>query len=66
MLAVGVEQVPGRTVARLPHPELSLTAAAVSERSDPDGVSLSLGGERGRGLESRCGAFRLLDGGGLY
>ena len=36
---VGVEQAPGRTVARLPPPEPRLAAVAASGWSDPSGAS---------------------------
>ena len=47
--AVGVEQAPGRTVARLPHFEPVLAAVAVSEHNDPSDASpFPWWGERAR------------------
>ena len=63
---VGMELAPGQTAAQLRPPLSRLAAVAVSGWSDPSGASPPPGGERGRESELRCGAFRLLNGGGFH
>ena len=56
-----MEQAPGQTEAQLLPPKPHL-ADGVIYLARPH----SSGGERGRVLESRCGVFILLNGGGFY